>query len=194
MGDQLIDAIIARADGLKIGKWDDDDVFMGSVVSPHAADLALKFQETLEDKGGKPLKTLERMGLSASFVTPGVIDMTDASSDYDEELFGPFLQVWRVSDFDAAISRANKTRFGLSAGLVSDREELWRRAHSELRAGILNFNRPTAGASSALPFGGPGLSGNHRPSAFYAADYCAWPQASQIAPKPERLAAKGFPK
>ena len=167
---------------------------MGSLVSPHAADLALKFQETLEDKGGKTLKKLERMDLSASFVTPGVIDMTGASSDHDEELFGPFLQVWRVPDFDTAIARANRTRFGLSAGLVSDSDDLWQQAHIELRAGILNFNRPTAGASSALPFGGPGLSGNHRPSAFYAADYCAWPQASQIAARPERLAAKGFPK
>ena len=194
VGDQLIEAVIARADGLKIGKWNDEDVFMGSLVSPHAADLALKFQETLEDKGGKSLKKLERMDLSASFVTPGVIDMTDASSDHDEELFGPFLQVWRVPDFESAIARANRTRFGLSAGLVSDSDDLWQQAHAELRAGILNFNRPTAGASSALPFGGPGLSGNHRPSAFYAADYCAWPQASQIAARPERLAAKGFPK
>jgi succinylglutamic semialdehyde dehydrogenase len=31
------------------------------------------------------------------------------------------------------------------------------------------------GASSKAPFGGIGLSGNHRPSAYYAADYCAYP-------------------
>jgi len=37
---------------------------------------------------------------------------------------------------------------------------------------------PITGASSAAPFGGIGESGNHRASAYYAADYCAYPVAS----------------
>ncbi len=193
-GDALIEAIIARAEGLKVGKWDDDDVFMGSLVNEQAADGALAFQDTLIAKGGKPMKRLERLDISDAFVSPGVIDMTLATEPHDEELFGPFLQVYRVDRFDDAIAKANDTRFGLSGGLISQDEGLWAKAHISMRAGILNFNRPTAGASSSLPFGGPGLSGNHRPSAAYAADYCAWPQASQIAPQPERLAAQGFPK
>ena len=51
-------------------------------------------------------------------------------------------------------------------------------AHARIRAGIVNWNRPITGASSAAPFGGVGDSGNHRASAFYAADYCAYPVAS----------------
>ena len=47
-----------------------------------------------------------------------------------------------------------------------------------VRAGVINWNRPTNGAPSNAPFGGVGLSGNHRPSAFYAADYCAYPVVS----------------
>ena len=43
---------------------------------------------------------------------------------------------------------------------------------------MVNWNRPTTGAASNRPFGGLGESGNHRPSAFYAADYCAYPMAS----------------
>ena len=192
-GDQLIEAVIARAEGLNIGAWNEPDVFMGPLVNANAAAGAVKYQETLEGLGGKSLKRLEVLDTSDAFVSAGVIDMTDTDKLHDEELFGPFLQVWRAGTFDEAIAIANNTRFGLSAGLVSESQDLWDEAHISLRAGILNFNRPTAGASSALPFGGPGLSGNHRPSAFYAADYCAWPQASQIAPRPERLKAQGFP-
>ena len=101
---------------------------------------------------------------------------------------------WVRTSFDEAIQRANDTRYGLSGGLVSDDDALWIRAHAEMRAGILNRNRPTAGASGAMPFGGPGLSGNFRPGAYYAADYCAWPQASQASDQATRLGAVGFPK
>ncbi|OUX97511.1 MAG: succinylglutamate-semialdehyde dehydrogenase [Hyphomonadaceae bacterium TMED5] len=194
VGDDLVDAVIARASGIKIGAWDEADVFMGSVVNAQSARNAVAFQEKLEQAGGKPLKKLEILDKSDAFVSAGVIDMTDVSSPIDEELFGPFLQVYRVPDFDTAIASANWTKFGLAGGLISDSEALWKKAHIEMKAGILNFNRPTAGASSALPFGGPGVSGNHRPSAWYAADYCAWPQASQISFTPERMGAQGFPK
>tara|TARA_Y100000052_G_scaffold26765_2_gene32422 strand:- start:45564 stop:47015 length:1452 start_codon:yes stop_codon:yes gene_type:complete len=192
-GDALIDAVVSRAERLVVGAWNEENVFMGPLVSAQAASGAVGFQSKLEEMGGRALKKLAILGKSPAFVSPGVIDMTGVVSPPDEELFGPFIQVTRVDTFDQAIEAANATRFGLSAGLVSDDPELWSEAHLALRAGILNLNRPTAGASSALPFGGPGLSGNHRPSAFYAADYCAWPQASQIAPQPERLKAQGFP-
>lgn len=192
-GDALIDAVIARAEGLRIGRWDEDNVFMGSVVNAQSAVGAIKFQDALEHLGGKSLKRLEKLDISPAFVSAGVIDMTESKGLHDEELFGPFIQVWRARSFEQAVELANETKYGLSAGLISENEQLWDEAHLSLRAGILNLNRPTAGASSALPFGGPGFSGNHRPSAFYAADYCAWPQASQIAPRPERMTAKGFP-
>ena len=192
-GQSVIEAIVERARGLKIGAWDEEDVFMGPLVSVHAAQAAVDFQTMLSKAGGKPLRRLKKMDRGGGFVTAGVIDVTDASNVPDEELFGPLIQVHRVKDFDAAIAHANDTRFGLSGGLVSDDEALWLRAHNEMRAGILNWNRPTAGASGNMPFGGPGLSGNFRPGAYYASDYCAWPQASQTAGKANRLKAQGFP-
>jgi succinylglutamic semialdehyde dehydrogenase len=96
----------------------------------------------------------------------------------DEEIFAPVLQVSRVPDFDAAMEAANNTRFGLSAGLISADDALWERFLAECRAGVVNRNRPTTGAAGSMPFGGLGESGNHRPSAYYAADYCAYPVAS----------------
>ena len=111
------------------------------------------------------------------------MDVTHANAP-DEEIFAPFLQVYRIDGIDAQIARANDTRFGLAAGLVSDNASLWDYARPRLRAGIVNWNKPTTGAVSSMPFGGPGLSGNFRPGAYYAADYCAWPQASQLAQVP----------
>lgn len=192
-GDAVVDAIIARAKGLKIGAWDEEGVFMGPLVSEAAAQAATDFQMMLSKAGGKPLRRLKRMDRGGGFVTAGVMDITDAHHIPDEELFGPLMQVIRTKTFDEAIQRANATRYGLSGGLVSDDEALWVQAHREMRAGILNRNRPTAGASGSMPFGGPGLSGNFRPGAYYAADYCAWPQASQVSDKAERLGAQGFP-
>ncbi len=192
-GDTVVESIVAKTKGLTIGAWTEDEAFMGPLVSEQAAQNALDFQMMLSKAGGKTLRRLKRLERGGGFVTAGVIDVTDAHHIPDEELFGPLMQIIRVDTFDEAIKRANDTRFGLSGGLVSDNDALWLQAHREMRAGILNRNRPTAGASGAMPFGGPGLSGNFRPGAYYAADYCAWPQASQVADKAERLGAIGFP-
>ena len=193
-GDQVADAIVARAEGLAIGAWNEEGKFMGPLVSEKAAVNAVEFQEMLIARGGRALKRLEHLKRGGGFVSAGVVDVTDANDIPDEELFGPVMQIIRVPDFDQAIARANATRYGLSGGLVSDDDALWVRAHHEMRAGILNRNRPTAGASGAMPFGGPGLSGNFRPGAYYAADYCAWPQASQVSDTASRMSAQGFPK
>ncbi len=192
-GADVIAAIAARIDGLAIGAWNEPGRFMGPLVSPGAAEAALAFQDDLIARGAEPVRRMTRLDRGGGFVTAGLVDVTDAIDVPDEELFGPLLQVIRVPDFHLGIARANDTRFGLSGGLVCDDDARWIEATRQMRAGILNRNRPTAGASGAMPFGGPGLSGNHRPSAWYAADYCAWPQASQVADRAGRLSAEGFP-
>jgi succinylglutamic semialdehyde dehydrogenase len=110
-----------------------------------------------------------------------LIDVTNVVDCGDEEFFGPMLQVIRVADFEAAIEEANNTQYGLAAALLSKDEKLWQQFQQEIHAGIVNWNKPTAGAASSMPFGGVGCSGNHRASAFYAADYCAYPMASMEA-------------
>jgi succinylglutamic semialdehyde dehydrogenase len=130
-------------------------------------------------KGGKVLLQMRQLDPNAGFVTAGIVDVTDAQGIPDEEWFGPLLQIVRVQDFDTRSSAANATEFGLAAALLSPSEELWKRfSRCKARAGVVNWNRPTTGAASSAPFGGVGKSGNHRPSAYYAADYCAYPVAS----------------
>ncbi|MGU0043236.1 aldehyde dehydrogenase family protein [Escherichia coli] len=103
--------------------------------------------------------------------------MTGVAGVPDEEVFGPLLRVWRYDSFEEAILMANNTRFGLSCGLVSPSGKI-RSTVAGGAGGIVNWNKPLTGAASTAPFGGIGASGNHRPSAWYAADYCAWPMAS----------------
>lgn len=178
-GDAVIARIQSRIADMKIGA-PDEDVFIGSVVSEEAAKAAIEFETHLSSLGGQSLTALERSG---AFLRPGLMDVTGVDAP-DEEIFAPFLQVLRVDGIEAQIKAANDTRFGLAAGLVSDDAALWDYARPRLRAGIVNWNKPTTGAASSMPFGGPGLSGNFRPGAYYAADYCAWPQASQISDRP----------
>jgi succinylglutamic semialdehyde dehydrogenase len=120
---------------------------------------------------------MKQSGLMSTMLSPGLIDVTNAEDRRDEELFGPLLQLIRVPDFDAALVEANNTAYGLAASLISDSKELYKRFYCKIRSGVINWNRQTTGASARLPFGGVRGSGNHRPSAYFAADYCSYPVA-----------------
>ncbi|WOI53586.1 succinylglutamate-semialdehyde dehydrogenase [Parvularcula sp. LCG005] len=180
-GDRIIDAVASLISRLAVDRPDaDPQPFIGPVVHSKAADAILKAQEELLFHGGEAVRPSLRLDQGSAYVTPGLIDTTRCREVRDEEVFGPLLQVFRTKTFDDAIAKANDTRFGLSAGLLSDDEQLWHRFADQIDAGIVNWNRQTTGASGKAPFGGPGLSGNHRPAGYYAADYCAWPMASMV--------------
>lgn len=98
----------------------------------------------------------------------------------DVEVFGPLLRVCIVDSLDAAIEQANATRYGLAASIFTNNQAAADRFLAESRAGCVNVNTGTAGASSKLPFGGLGLSGNHRPAGSFSLDYCAYPVAGMI--------------
>ncbi|MEM8935661.1 MAG: succinylglutamate-semialdehyde dehydrogenase [Pseudomonadota bacterium] len=178
-GDAAVDALASMMDRIIVGEpFSAPEPFMGPVITPQIAERLERAFDHFVERGGAPIKNLSVRDEGRAFVTPGLIDMTNAAATPDEEHFGPLLQIWRAPDFDGAIARANDTRFGLSAGLLSDDPKRWEQFLALSRAGIVNWNRQTTGASSAAPFGGIGASGNHRPSAYYAADYCAYPVAS----------------
>jgi succinylglutamic semialdehyde dehydrogenase len=177
-GDALLARLVEVTAKLKVGQYDEQPApFMGAVISNAAAEALLKAQAWLLENGGKSLLEMRRLTPDAAILSPGIIDST-AVERPDEEFFGPLLQVIRYADFDEAIAIANDTRFGLAGGVLSDSRALYERYLLESRAGVVNWNKPLTGASSAAPFGGIGASGNHRPSAYYAADYCAYPVAS----------------
>ncbi len=155
--------------------------FMGPVIDNETADGLTESFLALMSHGGKPIKHMARPVEGRPFLTPGIIDVTSLPERPDIELFGPILQVVRVADFEEAIAEANNTRYGLSSALIGGTPQQYDQYWSSSRAGIVNWNKMTVGASSQAPFGGIGLSGNHRPSAYYAADYCAYPVVSMEA-------------
>ncbi|WBO22282.1 succinylglutamate-semialdehyde dehydrogenase [Sphingomonas abietis] len=182
-GDRIVAALVAMTDRLTIGAWDETpEPTFGPLISAAAAGKARAAFAALVAGGATMIRPFEPIaGRSDAFVTPAILDVTGVDVP-DEEIFAPILQLIRVPDFDAAIRAANATAFGLSGGLISADATLWRRYADKARAGVLNWNRPTTGAAGTMPFGGLGASGNHRPSAYYAADYCAYPVASFEAP------------
>jgi succinylglutamic semialdehyde dehydrogenase len=194
VGDRLVAATAALAGAARIGAWDEEPApFMGPLISDAAAAKVIKAQARLIEAGARAVLPCARVpGRSDAFLTPGLLEMGGTKAT-DEEVFGPLLQVYRTRSFDEAVALANDTRFGLAAGLISDDKALWTRFIRDARAGVINWNRPTTGAASNLPFGGPGLSGNHRPGAWYAADYCAYPVASQEAELVAPVPAPGLP-
>ncbi|RJF38121.1 succinylglutamate-semialdehyde dehydrogenase [Pseudoalteromonas gelatinilytica] len=177
-GDAILAGLIKATKAIKVGDYDaEDQPFMGSMISATAAAGMVAAQKQLVELGADVLVELTHKE-NTGFVTPGILECTNVANFPDEEHFGPLLKVFRFTDFDIAIDKANDTSFGLSAGLLSDSAADYDHFLRRIRAGIVNWNRPITGASSAAPFGGIGASGNHRASAYYAADYCAYPVAS----------------
>ncbi len=191
VGEAIIQVLERAIANIKIGAYQDNpEPFMGPVISEQAVEKVLYTQQQLINAGGKVLIEAKSLKSGTGFISPGLLDVTAIQERADTECFGPLLQVIRVKDFDAAIIEANNTAYGLSAGIFTDNAELYQQFYQASQAGIVNWNRQLTGASGAAPFGGIGHSGNHRPSAYYAADYCAYPVASMQAEKmilPEQL-------
>jgi succinylglutamic semialdehyde dehydrogenase len=184
VGEEILPELIRVTEAIRVSSPNDlPEPFISSVINASAAKRVLAAQKELLADGAKILVECRPTEDGIPFLRPGLLDVTGVPNRPDEEIFGPLLQVIRVTDFDAAIVEANRTRFGLAAGLIGGTEREFEVFRRRVRAGIINWNRPTTGASSAAPFGGVGLSGNHRPSAFYAADYCAYPVATLQSPE-----------
>jgi succinylglutamic semialdehyde dehydrogenase len=178
-GDAILEKLISATKNIVVDdSFATEQPFMGAMISEKAALGMVAAHNELIKKGATSLVELKHLKGGTGFVSPGIIDVTHITDMPDEEHFGPLIKVYRYTEFNNAIAEANNTSFGLSAGLLADNEDDYAHFLKRIRAGIVNWNRPITGASSAAPFGGIGASGNHRASAYYAADYCAYPVAS----------------
>jgi len=208
VADRFIAALARASESLRVGEpASEPPVFMGPMIRAEARDAALRWVDSLQAGGGEvvlaPSRPDERALGAGHYITPGIVRVgrfrercTDSAAPAsrlcagetpapldagcDEEMFGPVVRVASVGSLDEAIEQANATRYGLAASIFTTSDEAAERFLFEARAGCVNVNMGTAGASSKLPFGGLGLSGNHRPAAAFAFDYCAHPVASMI--------------
>jgi len=177
-GNMFINRLVEVSKNIKVG-MPRDNVFMGSLKSKELVDNVLNKQKELLSKGAISLLESKRLlDFGESFVSPGIIDVTNVNEKIDEEIIGPFLQVTRVNSFDEALKKANDSNYGLAAGLISEDKELYKEFVDKIEAGIISWNKQLTGASKYAPFGGIKDSGNYRPSGLLAADYTVYSTAS----------------
>ena len=152
----LVEAIARLIDRIVIGAPHDNPApFMGPVIDNRAAaQLQEAFLEML-GRGARAIRRLDRPNEERPFLTPALVDVTEVSRRPDSELFGPVLQIVRVPDFESALAEANATRYGLAASLVGGSPELYDRFWANVRAGVINWNKPTNGAPSNAPCPAP---------------------------------------
>jgi succinylglutamic semialdehyde dehydrogenase len=186
---RLLRAIARATERIVIGDpRAEEGVFSGPLVSAGARAALLDFQRDALAAGAEALVPARALDLPGGgfYASPGVLRVErfvareDGSPGADVEVFGPLLRVATVRSLDEAIDQANATRFGLAASIFTRDDAAIDRFLHEGRAGCLNVNTGTAGMSGKLPFGGLGLSGNHRPAGAFALDYCAHPVASMV--------------
>jgi succinylglutamic semialdehyde dehydrogenase len=191
--DALMAELVPLARKLMVGDpLGEPQPFMGPVIDNDTAEQMMESFVALITAGGRSLLNMRRSLPDLPFLSPGIIDVTEVADRPDIELFGPLLQVIRVPDLDTAITEANNTRFGLSAALIGGSPDDYGRFWANIRAGIINWNAPTNGASAKTPFGGIGISGNHRPAAYYAADNSAYPVTSTEMDQPRATIMVGL--
>lgn len=178
-GDRLIEILVSKIENIRVGgPHDVPEPFMGPVIDAAEAENLIETQKAWISQGGRTLVPMKSLSPGTGLVSPGLVDVTGVNDREDRECFGPLLQVIRVKNFKAAVVEANRTKYGLSAGLLSDDARLYEYFFRNVRAGIINWNQQLTGASGAAPFGGVGHSGNHRPGGYFTADFCSYPVAS----------------
>jgi succinylglutamic semialdehyde dehydrogenase len=221
VADRLIPAICKAATNIIVGDpRSSTPVFMGPIIRETARRAAFDFQFALAKAGGDvlvestPLTTGAAAASDGFYLTPSVVrvdrfTLTPGPSTHgspgegvvhqhitdpgcDEELFGPLLRISVTDGLDDAIEQANATRYGLVASIFTKDAAAAERFLFDARAGCVNVNTGTAGASSRLPFGGLGLSGNHRPAGSFSLDYCAFPTAAMLESGPAATLAEGM--
>ncbi|MFG0243817.1 MAG: aldehyde dehydrogenase family protein [Phycisphaerales bacterium JB054] len=163
-------------------------VFMGPIISGESRDAVLAAQGDFARAGGDVM--IESTAVDSAgggyFLSPSVVRVdrfsiaNEGAAGCDREVFGPVVRVSVTDSFDDALEQANATRFGLAASVFTSDDRIAQRFLAEAKAGCVNVNTGTAGASSKLPFGGLGHSGNHRPAGSFSLDYCAYPVAGML--------------
>jgi succinylglutamic semialdehyde dehydrogenase len=179
VAERLIARIAELARGVRVGYVLDDGVFMGPVISEGARKALLAAQADARAAGFEDIVeggTFAVPGRPGFYVAPRLARAARADllipGYSDRELFGPDLAVHVAADEDEALELAGRSRYGLAAGVFTSSSAAFERAADALRVGVLCWNRPTAGASGRLPFGGVRESGNHRPAGILAGLTC----------------------
>ncbi len=164
----LTDALVARAQKIKIGDGLDESVDMGPLINQTAREKVLRYIDIGKQEGAR-VRTGGSIYESSSFANgyffqPTIFDQVKpAMRIAREEIFGPVLSIIEINSFEEAIAVLNGTAYGLSSSIYTRDVARAFRAMRDIEAGITYVNGPTIGAEVHLPFGGVKDTGNgHR--------------------------------
>ncbi len=168
VSERITDALVARAERIKIGDGLDESNEMGPLINQAAREKVLRYIEIGKQEGARVLTggAIHDSGACANgiFFQPTIFDRVKPNMRIaQEEIFGPVLSIIEIASFDEAIAVLNGTAYGLSSSIYTNDVTRAFRAMRDIEAGITYINGPTIGAEVHLPFGGVKDTGNgHR--------------------------------
>jgi aldehyde dehydrogenase (NAD+) len=172
--DAFVERLGREMRALRVGDALQTDTQIGPVVDQRQLDSNLAYvelarSEAAEVLGGERLE-LDKPGF---YQAPALfLKTTNDARINREEIFGPCASVIRVEDFDEALTTANDTEFGLSAGICTGSLKHASEFRRRVEAGMVMVNLPTAGVDYHVPFGGrKGSSFGPREQGRYAAEF-----------------------
>ncbi len=152
--DRFIEATIKHANSIKLGNPLDPKTDQGPLVSKEQMDKVLGYIEAGKKEGCKMVANGHRWGTKGWFVTPTVFtDVKDDHTIAKEEIFGPVKTILKFDDNEEVIERANKSAYGLGAGVMSENHKEINQFVRNLRVGTVYVNCYNK-FSSTTPFGG----------------------------------------
>lgn len=158
VADQYVDLLSAKAKGLRLGDPYREEVDLGPIVN----DQQLK---RVDDIVKRSVEAGARLAAGGSheglFYQPTVLaGITTQSPAWTDEIFGPVAPVITFESDAEAISLANATEYGLSAGVYSRSISRGLAVANRIKAGMVHVNDQTVNDEAIVPFGGMGISGN----------------------------------
>lgn len=158
--DEVVKKVIEKTKALKLGDPRDFANYMGPVIDEAAYKRLNEYIE-LGAKEGKIVAGGKTDASKGWFVEPTVvIDVDPQARIMQEEIFGPYVAICKVKDFDEALEVANNTEYGLTGSVISNNRMHLEKAREDFHVGNLYFNRKCTGAIVGYqPFGGFNMSG-----------------------------------
>ncbi len=188
IANEFTEKFYQKAKKLTIGHWSQNP-FMGPVINEKSLDTYVRFQDIAVREGAEKImrgKALEKE-YPGYYVAPSIYKVKEYSSKsiyQNTEIFGPNAAIYEIDEIEKAVDITNASGYGLAMAIFTKERDNFEKCLKRAKVGLLNWNRTTNGASSRLPFGGYGKSGNDRPSAHFAVYYCTSPVASLEDPTP----------
>ncbi len=155
--DEFVAQLTAKIEALTVDDARKDGTHMGPVVDQRQLDQNLKYINIGKDEGANLVTggTILERSTPGFYMSPALfVDTHNDMQINREEIFGPVATTIRVAGFDEALSIANDTVFGLSAGICTQSLSAAKKFKQDSQAGMVMINLPTAGVDYHVPFGG----------------------------------------